>query len=80
MCSHSSDPMFENILADALVRLVMASDGVSEAELRLVLENARRAVVARDFAAMIARGKESGADGRRTVAGDARAEAVLWAC
>ena len=55
MRSHSPDLRFENILNDALVRLVMASDGVSEAELRLVLENARRAVVARDLAATIAR-------------------------
>ena len=79
MCGHSSDLTFENILADTLVRLVMASDGVSEAELRLVLENARRAVVARDFAAIV-RHKESGAIGLRTVAGDARTEAMLWHC
>jgi hypothetical protein len=73
MCSHSSALTFENILADTLVQLVMASDGVSEAELRLVLENARRAVVARNFEAGIPRDKRS-----RTTGHDARMDAMLW--
>lgn len=74
MCSHSSALTFENILADTLVQLVMASDGVSEAELRLVLENARRAVVARNFAAQFAAYQQPGAGGLPAVAGDARME------
>lgn len=80
MCSHSSVLTFENILADALVRLVMASDGVSEAELRLVLENARRAVVARDFAVETAHYKRSSAAEIPAGAPDARAQALLWYC
>lgn len=38
---------FGNILSDPLVRLVMASDGVSDAELRMILASARRAVASR---------------------------------
>jgi hypothetical protein len=78
MCGHGPDLTFENILADALVRLVMASDGVSEAELRLVLENARRAVAARDFPTGFPRYKRSPA-APHTIA-DARAEALLCEC
>lgn len=48
MCDHSPGLTLENILADALVRLVMVADGVSEEEMRVVLENARAAVTARD--------------------------------
>lgn len=46
MCGDNPRLTLERILADDLIRLVMASDGVSEAELRVVLENARRAVAA----------------------------------
>ena len=48
MCDHSPGLTLENILADALVRLVMVADGVSDEEMRVVLENARAAVTARD--------------------------------
>jgi len=37
--------MIERILADELVRLAMASDGVREDEMRRVLEQARSAVI-----------------------------------
>jgi len=47
MCGDNPRLTLERILADDLVRLVMASDGVSEDELRIVLENAREAVIAR---------------------------------
>jgi hypothetical protein len=39
---------FETILTDPLIRLMMASDGVSLAELVNVLEVAREAVAARE--------------------------------
>ena len=48
MCTHWPGLTLENVLADALVRLVMVADGVSEEEMRVVLENARAAVAARD--------------------------------
>lgn len=48
MCGHDPALTFETILADSLVRLVMIADGVSEEELRIVLENARDAVISRD--------------------------------
>jgi len=38
---------FADLARDPLVRLVMASDGVTEAELVSVLQTAQRAVVAR---------------------------------
>ena len=47
MRTHCPGLSIENILADALVRLVMVADGVSEEEMRIVLENARDAVEAR---------------------------------
>ena len=39
---------FETMLSDPLIRLVMASDGVSVSELVTVLEVARAAVAARE--------------------------------
>jgi hypothetical protein len=48
MCSHCPGLTVENILADALVRLVMVADGVSEEEMRIVLENARDALTTRE--------------------------------
>lgn len=50
MCNHCPGLTIENILADALVRLVMVADGVSEEEMRIVLESARDALSARDGA------------------------------
>ena len=80
MCSYSPKLTFENILADALVRLVMVADGVSEAELRLVLENARDAVVARDDAATHPRRERWAAPDPRSVATEDCAEAVYCGC
>jgi hypothetical protein len=47
MCDHGPDLMIERILADELVRLAMASDGINEEEMQRLLEHARRAVVGR---------------------------------
>jgi hypothetical protein len=47
MCHQSPALTIDSILKDSLVRLVMASDGVDETELRNVLEKARRAVARR---------------------------------
>ena len=49
MCQDESRALtFETMLSDPLIRLVMASDGVSLAELVEVLEVAREAVAARE--------------------------------
>jgi len=45
------DLTLANFLSDPLVRLAMASDGVTESELRTVLRDARSAMAARDAAA-----------------------------
>lgn len=45
MCDYSLDRMIERILADELVRLPMASDGVREDEMRRVLEQVHGAIV-----------------------------------
>jgi hypothetical protein len=80
MCRHSPGLTFEHILADDLVRLVMASDGIDEAELRLVLENARRAVNARDSEAGISERRRSVAAEPRGPAERARAEPAFSIC
>ncbi len=41
-------PSFEAFVSDPLIRLVMASDGVTEAEMRDVLRTVRAAICARD--------------------------------
>ena len=61
MCDHCPGLAIENVLADALVRLVMVADGISEEEMRIVLENARDAVMARE----VARRRQSAAGGNR---------------
>jgi hypothetical protein len=48
MCNHSLDLTIERILADELVQLAMASDGVTEAEMQRVLEQAQKAIVGRN--------------------------------
>ena len=51
MCQHDASALtFETMLSDPLIRLMMASDGVSVAELVEVLEVAREAVAAREAA------------------------------
>jgi hypothetical protein len=45
MCDHSLDLTIERILADELVQLAMASDGVTETEMQRLLEQARRAII-----------------------------------
>lgn len=57
MCADETGALtFESLLTDPLVRLVMASDGVSLSELISVLEVAREAVAAREAAALRPRG------------------------
>jgi hypothetical protein len=41
-------PSFDSILGDPMIRLVMASDGVSVADMREILQAARLALCARD--------------------------------
>lgn len=45
MCDYTPDRMIERILADELVRLAMASDGVREDEIRRVLEQVCSAII-----------------------------------
>jgi hypothetical protein len=45
MCDHSLDLTIERILADELVQLTMASDGVTETEMQRLLEQAHRAII-----------------------------------
>lgn len=51
MCNHSLNFMIQRILADELVQLAMASDGVTEAEMQRVLEQAHKAIIGRDRSA-----------------------------
>jgi hypothetical protein len=44
---HTAKLTYENMLSDPLIRLMMASDGVTPREFSAVMENAREAVVAR---------------------------------
>jgi hypothetical protein len=48
MCGHSLDLTIKRILADELVQLAMASDGVTKAELQHALEQAHQAIIRRD--------------------------------
>lgn len=48
MCDHSADLTIERILGDELVQLVMASDGIGEADMRHVLEQAVTAIIRRN--------------------------------
>ncbi len=75
MCGDTPDLTFERILTDELVRLMMASDGVDEAAMRALLEDARRAVLARGAGARGRRGRPDGAPPWR--AGRARAEPAM---
>ena len=52
MCERHDQPAssFEAFVSDPLIRLVMASDGVSVEEMRKVLGNARAAICARELA------------------------------
>ena len=53
MCKDEAKTLtYETLLSDPLAHLLMASDGVSPAELRAVLENARAAIAAREMAAV----------------------------
>ena len=53
MCKNEAQTLtFETLLSDPLAHMVMASDGVTQAELRALLERARAAIAAREVAAM----------------------------
>ena len=54
MCDHSPALTIERILGDELVRLVMASDGIGEAEMRHVLEQAVTAIIRRNRGVSVA--------------------------
>ena len=43
MCNRGPDVRIERVLADPLVQVVMASNGISEGEVGRMLEKARRA-------------------------------------
>jgi hypothetical protein len=53
MCKDEAKTLtFETLLDDPLAHLLMASDGVTPAELKAVLEKARAAIAAREVSAM----------------------------
>jgi SelR domain len=54
MCDHNRDLTIERILGDELVRLVMVSDGIGEAEMRHVLEQAVTAIIRRNRGVSVA--------------------------
>jgi len=53
MCKHETQTLtFETLLDDPLAQMVMASDGVTQAELKALLERAQAAIAAREVAAI----------------------------
>ncbi len=53
MCKDEAKTLtFETLLSDPLARMLMASDGVTPAELKAVLEKASAAIAAREVAAI----------------------------
>jgi hypothetical protein len=53
MCKNEAQTLtFETLLSDPLAHLVMASDGVTQAELKALLERAQAAISAREVAAI----------------------------
>jgi hypothetical protein len=53
MCKDEAKTLtFETLLDDPLAHMLMASDGVTQAELRAVLEKAQAAIAARELAAL----------------------------
>lgn len=53
MCKDEAKTLtFETLLSDPLAHMLMASDGVSHAELKAVLEKAQAAIAAREVAAV----------------------------
>jgi hypothetical protein len=53
MCKDEAKTLtFETLLDDPLAHLLMASDGVTPAELKAVLEKAQAAIAAREVSAM----------------------------
>ena len=53
MCKNEAQTLtFETLLSDPLAHMVMASDGVTQAELRAMLEKVGAAIAAREVASM----------------------------
>jgi hypothetical protein len=53
MCKDEAKTLtFETLLNDPLAHMLMESDGVTQAELKAVLERAQAAIAAREVAAM----------------------------